>query len=60
MKAIHYYIAMAGAAALLLGSCVKDDLYDTPTPTGEDHRHRRLERARDRRGDPRLVDGGHG
>lgn len=32
MKAIHYYIGMAGVAALLLSSCVKDELYDTPHP----------------------------
>lgn len=32
MKAIHYYIGMAGAAALLLSSCVKDELHDTPHP----------------------------
>lgn len=32
MKAIHYYIGMAGMAALLLASCVKDELHDTPHP----------------------------
>lgn len=32
MKAIHYYIGMAGMAALLLSSCVKDELHDTPHP----------------------------
>lgn len=32
MKAIHYYIGMAGMAALLLSSCVKDELYNTPHP----------------------------
>lgn len=32
MKAKRYMTIMAGVAAMLLASCVKDDLYDTPHP----------------------------